>query len=99
MVTVPSAVGGVSVRSGPADKRERLHWSRAMDAYGAMERRRRAAILAYAVGWSFEEESGKVFKTFSKFLVAIKIKTYEKGSTKTVRGQRLCEITAELQEQ
>lgn len=47
MVTVPSAVGGVSVRRGPADIRERLHWSRAMDAHGAMHRRRRAAILAY----------------------------------------------------
>lgn len=99
LVTVPSVVGGISARSGLADLWERLHRSRAMDARGAMDRRRRAAILAYGKLERTQKNAGRFLRPSPSLLVTLKIKTYEKGSFKTVRGQRVWEITAELWDQ
>lgn len=43
--------------------------------------------------------AGRFLRPSPSLLVTIKIKTYEKGSFKTVRAQRLWEATAELREQ
>lgn len=99
LVTVPSVVGGISARSGLADLWERLHWSRAMDACRAMDRRRRAAILTYGKLERTLKNAGRFIRPSPSLLVTLKIKTYEKGSFKTVRGQRVWEITAELWDQ
>ncbi len=93
LVTVPSVVGGISARSGLADLWEWLHRSRAMD------RRRRTAILAYGKLERTLKNAGRFIRPSPSLLVTLKIKTYEKGSFNTVRGQRVWEITAELWDQ
>lgn len=70
-----------------------------MDARGAMDRRRRAAILGYGKLERTLKNAGRFLRPSPSLLVTLKIKTYEKGSFKTVRGQRVWEITAELWDQ